>query len=59
MRHRLVARMHLEPDAGGDEGARVRVSKSEPPCHVTYGIARGLTTADGAKNLAHDPLNAR
>jgi hypothetical protein len=54
-----VARVHLEPDAGGDEGARVRVSKSEPPCHVTYGVARRLTTADGAKNLAHDPLNAR
>jgi hypothetical protein len=54
-----VPRPHLERDGGRDERERVRVSKPEPPRHVTNGLARRPTATNGAENLAYNALDAR
>jgi len=51
--------LHLERDGGRDERARMRVSKPKPPRHVTNGLSRGPTAANGAENLTHNALDAR
>jgi hypothetical protein len=49
---------HLERDSGRDEPSSMRVSKSEAPRSVADGLARRPTAANGAKDLAYQPLDA-
>jgi hypothetical protein len=56
--HRVLPRPHLESDSGRNELTSTRLLESEAPRQVTDGLASRLTAADGAKDLADQPLDA-